>query len=393
MPYSRCAPTGDANAVDAATQGPARTGRWRIAPTETRRAMKRRTLLSLAALLPVAHARAVEYPAVTPRPLVFPRDHGSHPEYRSEWWYLTGWLDAVPQPIGVQITFFRTRTDVDPANPSRFAAQQLIIAHAAIADPAQGSLVKDERIARAGFGIAGASELDTDVNLDRWRFRRGADGTYQCTVPARGFTLQFNATPTQPLLLQGNDGFSRKGPQLAQASYYYSQPQLDLQATLRRDGTTRKLDGRGWLDHEWSSTLLDPDAAGWDWVGINLDDGAALTAFQIRRRGSGGKLYAYASLRAAGASLPRTSRPDEVDFEPLDRWTSPRTRGIWPVAQRIRVGQRTFETRPLFADQELDSRASTGAVYWEGASRLLEGGRPVGRGYLEMTGYVEPIRL
>jgi len=355
--------------------------------------MKRRTVLSLAALLPVARAHTVDFPAVTPRPLVFPRDHGSHPEYRTEWWYLTGWLDAAPQPIGVQITFFRTRTEVDPANPSRFAAQQLIIAHAAIADPAQGSLIKDERIARAGFGIAGASELDTDVNLDRWRFRHGADGTYQCTVSARGFVLQFNATPTQPLLLQGKDGFSRKGPQLAQASYYYSQPQLQLQATLMRNGITRTLDGRAWLDHEWSSTLLDPDATGWDWVGINLDDGAALTAFQIRRRGSGEKLYAYASLRAAGASLPRIYRSDEVDFESIDRWTSPRTRADWPVAQRLRVGDRKFETRPLFADQELDSRASTGAVYWEGASRLLEGGRPVGRGYLEMTGYVEPIRL
>jgi predicted secreted hydrolase len=353
--------------------------------------MKRRAFLATAAL-PLARARAVEYAIVTPRPLAFPRDHGAHPDYRTEWWYLTGWLDA-PQPLGFQITFFRTRTEIDPANPSRFAAKQLIIAHAAIADPARASLLKDERIARAGFGIADASEADTDVRLDRWRLARRADGSYECNAPARAFTLQFVATPTQPLLLQGESGFSRKGPQSTQASYYYSQPQLRVQAMLQADGTTRRLAGTAWLDHEWSSTLLDADAAGWDWVGMNLDDGAALTAFQIRRRGSGEKLYAYASLREAGRTAPRIFAADEVDFAPIDRWSSPRTRGVWPVAQRIRVGARTFETKPLFADQELDSRASTGAVYWEGASLLLEAGRRVGRGYLEMTGYVEPIRL
>jgi predicted secreted hydrolase len=330
---------------------------------------------------------------VTPRPLVFPRDHGAHPDYRIEWWYLTGWLDAAPEPLGFQVTFFRARTEVDPANPSRFAAKQLVIGHAAIADPARASLLKDERIARTGFGIAEAPETDTDLRLDRWRLARRADGSYECALPARGFTLEFVAVPTQPLLLQGDDGFSSKGPLPAQASFYYSQPQLRVQATLQRDGATRRLAGTAWLDHEWSSTLLDADAAGWDWVGMNLDDGAALTAFQIRRRGNGAKLYAYASLREAGSPRLRLFAPEEVDFTPAERWTSPRTRADWPVAQRIRVGRRSFETKPLFADQELDSRASTGAVYWEGASLLTESGRRVGRGYLEMTGYVEPIRL
>jgi predicted secreted hydrolase len=353
--------------------------------------MKRRAFLAAAAA-PLLPARAVQYAVVTPQPLAFPRDHGAHPDYRTEWWYLTGWLDA-PRPLGFQITFFRTRTEIDPANPSRFAAKQLVIAHAAIADPARASLLKDERIARVGFNLADAAEADTDVRLDRWRFRRRADGSYEGSVPARGFALQFTAVPTQPLLLQGQGGFSRKGPQTAQASYYYSQPHLRVQAALQLDGATRQLSGTAWLDHEWSSTLLDRDAAGWDWVGMNLDDGAALTAFQIRRRGSGGKLYAYASLREAGSSVPRIFAADEVDFTPVERWTSPRTGGVWPVAQRLRVGARTFETKPLFADQELDSRATTGAVYWEGASLLSEAGRRAGRGYLEMTGYVEPIRL
>jgi predicted secreted hydrolase len=357
--------------------------------------MPSRRLFLLGSLALAAPVRAaVVYPAVVPRALVFPRDHGAHPDYRTEWWYLTGWLDAPGgTALGFQVTFFRTRTEIDPANPSAFAAKQLIIAHAALADPARATLLHDERIARAGLGGAGASESDTDVHLGTWRFERLAGGDYRCTLPARGFALEFTARPTQPLLLQGDAGYSRKGPSPAQASHYYSQPQLDVRAQLTRDGQSRSLTGRGWLDHEWSSTLLAADAVGWDWVGMNLDDGSALTAFQMRRQAvDGDALHAYASLRSATGAT-RTLRPDEVRFLRRTEWTSPRTRATWPVAQELRVGDRTFLTRPLMNDQELDSRMTTGAVYWEGASELLEGSRRVGRGYLEMTGYVAPIRL
>jgi predicted secreted hydrolase len=356
---------------------------------------RRRALLCAAgtALLAPRAPAAVDFPAVTPRPLVFPRDHGAHPDYRTEWWYLTGWLESSP-PIGLQVTFFRTRTTIDPANPSRFAAHQLLIAHAAIAQPARGHLLHDQRIARAGFGIVRAAEDDTDVAIEHWTLvRRAADGAYAGNVPAREFTLRFTARPTQPLLLQGDAGTSRKGPRPDEASYYYSQPQLVVDAELTLDNQPHSLRGRAWLDHEWSTTLLDPDAAGWDWIGMNLDDGGALTAFRIRRKAGGAPLYAYASLRAGGGAPVRTFAPDAVRFETLSRWESPRTRAVYAVAQRISVGERVFETRPLMSDQELDSRATTGAVYWEGASTLLERGRAIGRGYLEMTGYVTPIAM
>jgi predicted secreted hydrolase len=357
--------------------------------------MPSRRLFLLGSLALAAPVRAaVVYPAVVPRALVFPRDHGAHPDYRTEWWYLTGWLDGPGDAaLGFQVTFFRTRTEVDPANPSAFAAKQLIIAHAALADPARAALLHDERIARDGFGAAGASESDTDVHLGAWRLERLTGGAYHCTLPARGFALEFTARPTQPLLLQGDAGYSRKGPSAAQASYYYSLPQLDVRAQLARDGQSRTLTGRGWLDHEWSSTLLAADAAGWDWVGMNLDDGSALTAFQMRRQGADGDaLHSYASLRSANGAT-RVFPSNEVRFIRRSVWTSPRTRATWPVAQELRVGDRTFLTRPLMNDQELDSRMTTGAVYWEGASDLLEGSRRIGRGYLEMTGYLAPIRL
>jgi predicted secreted hydrolase len=358
----------------------------------------RRSLLLAALATPAARSVAQTahdepaYAKVTPRPLVFPRDHGAHPEYRIEWWYLTGWLDAQPQPLGFQITFFRSRTPIDPANPSRFAAHQLLIAHAALADPARGGLLHDQRIARAGFSVT-ADERDTDVRLDGWRFRREADGRYTATIAAASFELAFDAEPTQPLLLQGDRGFSRKGPRAEQSSHYYSQPQLAVRARLTREGRSATLSGRAWLDHEWSSTVLDANAAGWDWIGMNLDDGTALTAFQIRRKTDAHALYAYAALRAPGATTVQVFAPDAVRFASLATWRSPRTGATYPVAQRIDIGARRFETQPLFADQELDTRATSGTVYWEGASRLLESGKPVGRGYLELTGYVAPLTL
>jgi predicted secreted hydrolase len=355
--------------------------------------VSRRTLILATAA--VASSRTIAqtaYPAVVPRLLIFPRDHGGHPEYRIEWWYMTGWLDGAT-PLGFQITFFRTRTTIDAANPSPFAAKQLVIAHAAIADPAHGRLLHDERIARAGFGAAAAATEDTDVVLDRWRLQRLPQGSYRGVISARTFTLELDAQPTQPILLQGEAGYSRKGPLATQASYYYSQPQLAIRASITRNGKREQRTGSGWLDHEWSSALLASDAAGWDWIGMNLDDGTAMTAFSIRSQQSkSAPLHAYTSMRSRGGKL-QIFAPDEVRFSTITDWVSPRTRATWPVSQQVRIGDRTFTTDPLFVDQELDSRPSTGTVYWEGASRLLENRQPIGRGYLEMTGYVTPIRL
>jgi predicted secreted hydrolase len=355
----------------------------------------RRALLLAAGVLPLARTvRAqVEYAPAVPRPLVFPRDHGAHPEYRTEWWYLTGLLDMPGrEALGFQVTFFRVRTAVAPS-ASRFSPQQLVIAHAAIADRARGSLLHDERAQRTGFGLVETATSDTDVRLDRWTIvRDDGSGEYRASIPARGFDLTLAARPTQPLLLQGHDGFSQKGPLAQQASHYYSRPQLAIRATLRLDGSARDVTGIGWLDHEWSSSVLADDAVGWDWLGMNLADGTALTAFQVRA-GTGGRIvYTYASVRSPGGAA-RTFSGDAVRFEPVSTWRSPRTNATYPVAQRLRVGERVLETRPLMNDQELDSRSSTGAVYWEGASELLEDGQHAGRGYLEMTGYVAPMRL
>ncbi|HNO75340.1 lipocalin-like domain-containing protein [Nitrosomonas mobilis] len=322
--------------------------------------------------------------------MVFPQDFGAHPDFRIEWWYATGWLQTTEgQQLGFQITFFRIATNAEKSNPSRFAPGQLIIAHAALSDPALDSLLHDQRIRREGFDLVYARTGNTDVKLDDWLLKRETDGRYQTFVQATDFALELAFSPTQPLLLQGEQGFSRKGPKMEQASYYYSEPHLQVTGTITRNGKPIAVTGTAWLDHEWSSELLDPNAAGWDWVGANLDDGGALMAFQIRSK-DGAKVWAHAVWRDANGRMTAFA-PEDVHFQPQRRWRSPHTQAEYPVAMTIKTGETTWQLIPLMDDQELDSRASIGAVYWEGAVTLRRDNQPAGRGYLELTGYVQPL--
>jgi predicted secreted hydrolase len=340
-----------------------------------------------------ARPAAPQFSQVKPgKPLSFPRDFGAHPDFRTEWWYATGWLETPDgKPLGFQITFFRSATDHDPANPSRFAPKQLIIAHAALSDPSQGKLLHAQKSAREGFGLAYARQGDTDVRIDDWQMVREADGRYRARLQAPGFSLSLTLTPTQPPLPQGDNGFSRKGPKPEQASYYYSEPQLRVAGSITRDGNPLAVTGNAWLDHEWSTSVLDEQATGWDWTGINLDDGSALMAFQIRGK-NGGALWAHAIMRDAAGRVTSYA-PEQVQFSALRSWRSPRTNALYPVATGIRTGTVNWQLTPLQDDQELDSRQSTGAVYWEGAVTVTRDGKPAGRGYLEMTGYVKPLKL
>lgn len=353
--------------------------------------MNRYFLLSLAVLAALAaqalRASPPTYPPVEPgRPLHFPRDHGAHPDYRTEWWYVTGWLRTESgAPLGFQLTFFRSRPPLDEANPSHFAPKQLLFAHVALSDPASGHLQYDQRSARTGFGLADAATADTAVGLDGWTLRRGEDGMYLATLAAQGFALELALQPTQAPLLQGENGYSRKGPRPEQASFYYSLPQLAVSGTVTRRGQPERVSGTAWLDHEWTSAPLAAEATGWDWIGLNLDDGGALMALRIRDK-AGGTFWAGGSLRTADGST-RMLPPDAIAFQPLRRWHSPNTGVDYPVSMRVQAGELRFDVAPLMDDQELDSRATTGAVYWEGAVTARSAGRTLGHGYLELTGY------
>jgi predicted secreted hydrolase len=333
-----------------------------------------------------------EYAPVTSgQALVFPRDFGSHPLFRTEWWYVTGWLTtAGGESLGFQVTFFRTKPAVDPANPSAFAPRQLLIAHCAISDPRRGRLWQDQRIRRAGLGLAEAAENDTEVWIDDWSLKH-AGGQYTAIIVAENFALHLVLADTQPLLLNGVSGVSRKGPASEAASYYYSLPHMKVTGSIARDGRTDRVTGEAWFDHEWSSQYLDDHAAGWDWTGINLDDGSALMAFRIRGL-DGGTRWTGGTLRGSDGTVHALDT-NEVRFQPGREWTSPRTGIHYPVEWHVIAGARDLELRPLLDDQENDTRLSTGAIYWEGAVRATENGRPVGRGYLELTGYGDRLQL
>ena len=320
----------------------------------------------------------------------FPHDEGSHPDFRLEWWYITGWLEDAGKPLGFQITFFRARPELTQENPSAFAPRQILIAHAALSDPARGRLLHAQHAARAGFGLAGAEPGPTQVWIDDWRLHQEA-GSYRARIPAQEFSLDLTFTTTQPPLKHGRDGFSRKGPDPGSASYYYSLPHLTARGTLTRGGEHLGVAGIAWLDHEWSSQYLEKDATGWDWIGINLEDGSALMAFRMRDQ-QGGPLWAGGTLRHPDGRL-KVFSPEEVGFVPRREWKSARSGTNYPVSFLVRAGDREFAIEPLFNDQEHDTRASTGTIYWEGAVRALRNGKPAGVGYLELTGYWRRMQL
>ena len=342
--------------------------------------------------------------ALPPRTLAFPRDHGSHPELRTEWWYITGHAQAQGQPWGFQLTFFRSRVDATQNLQSAFAAKQLLFAHAAITDVQGQRLLHDQRIARTGFGVAQASEADTRIRLQDWTLERHdaahdkpglATSRYTTQIISREFALSLQFDSTQPVLLQGQQGLSRKGPDAEQASYYYSQPQLAVSGSLtvgRQRMAVTPGSGRAWMDHEWSEALMHPEAVGWDWIGMNLHDGSALTAFRLRRA-DGSTVWAGGSFRAPGRAA-QIFDTHAVVFTPERFWASPRSAARYPVRWRVDTPAGRFGVHALLDAQELDSQGSTGAIYWEGLSELRDaGGRTVGRGYLEMTGYAKPLRL
>jgi predicted secreted hydrolase len=355
--------------------------------------VRRAGALLLALLL--AFSSAAQAPTFAPvvpgAALAFPRDYGSHPDFRIEWWYVTGWLSGTDgEPLGFQITFFRTRPAIDVRNPSSFAPRQILIAHVALSDPKYGRLLMDQRIRRIAPDVGGAAEQDTDLTLEGWSLKRLSD-RYSAQLKTEDFGFDLDLRPTQDPIRNGLGGFSRKGPSAKSASYYYSVPHLVVTGRLARAGRSEPVTGEAWLDHEWSSDYLDPQAQGWDWLGLNLRDGGALMAFRMRDQ-QGATRWAGGSFRRADGSIEILT-PEQVDFRPQRTWHSPRTDITYPVEWQVHAGELEVLLKPLMDDQENDTRLSTGAIYWEGAVRADAKGLPVGRGYLELTGYGAPLQL
>lgn len=309
----------------------------------------------------------------------FPRDHGSHPEFRTEWWYVTGHLNAPNgQRFGFQVTFFRQAATA--------AGEPLFLAHCALLDVGGQKFLHEERLNREGWDAA-SSTTALDVRNGNWSLRMNGDQLELAATIRADAQLTLTLRPGKPLVVFGTEGVSRKGTSPAAASHYLTWPRLEASGRLRVAGQTHDVTGQAWMDHEFSSSQLDEGQVGWDWASLQLNDGTEVMVYRMRR--------ADGSSDPAGTSLAWIDKQGGVrqigagDFRwtATRRWTSPRTKADYPIGARIEAEGRTFELRPLRGDQELGSEVS-GLPYWEGACDVLDAhGQVIGRAFLELAGY------
>jgi predicted secreted hydrolase len=326
----------------------------------------------------------------------FPRDHYAHEDFRTEWWYYTGHLRTKSgEEYGYQVTFFRSGLAETRSNPSRWAARNLYLAHFAISDIPRWEFRYFERLNRAGLGQAGASATEFRVWVGDWEV--SGDNTRQRLRARDGeFAVDLSLVSQKPPAIHGENGVSQKGEGRGHASHYYSLTRLKTDGTLIVRGKTMEVTGLSWMDHEFGSTQLDSDQVGWDWFSLQFDDGTELMLYNIR------KVDGRADPHSAGTWIGadgRTARLTQQGFtiDVLERWTSPRTQGVYPMRWRLSAPSLGLDVTvsPAFPVQELNTARSTQVIYWEGAVRA-EGtvsGRPVkAKGYVEMTGYATPFR-
>jgi predicted secreted hydrolase len=329
-----------------------------------------------------------------PRTWSFPKDHGAHPEYRTEWWYFTGNLaDEHGSRYGYQVTFFRQGIRRQLPRPSNaWDIRDIYMAHFAVTDAARQKFRACDRLSRSGPGLAGASLDGMDVWLLNWRAKM-EDSRIRLDARAPGMVLDLRLVPRKRPVIHGKNGFSRKGPAPGQASYYVSLTDLETQGRIRLPGSGPLISAHGisWFDHEFGSNQLAPGQKGWDWFGLHLSDGRDLMIYFLRR--NGGQIEPASSgtlVEPDGSQLHLDL--SAIDLSILEKWKSPRSKGVYPNRWRVRIPVAGIDLSltPWAADQELVTGNSTGVIYWEGAvgGEGISRGRSVScEGYVEMTGY------
>jgi predicted secreted hydrolase len=324
-----------------------------------------------------------------PRAFEFPRDHGAHPTFAHEWWYLTGHLAAPSgERFGFELTFFRVAlapAAAPGADASRWRAQQMYVAHFAVTDIGRGNFHFEERLARAALGLSGAETDPLKVWVDDWSLA-AAGANWQVRAAAQGYALQVQMTAGLAPVLNGDRGLSQKSGNPADASYYYSIPRLAVRGTLIRDGRALEVSGSAWLDREWGSGALAADEAGWDWFALQFADGSELMFYSLRRRDGRRDPHSAGTWVAADGAVHALADAD-VGIAVQDYWVSPRG-GRYPARWHLQVPALALsvDLTPELADQELDGRPR----YWEGAvdiAGVSQGRNLQGLGYVELVGY------
>jgi predicted secreted hydrolase len=326
------------------------------------------------------------------RPLSFPQDFGAHEDFRAEWWYYTGNLQTSEgRPFGFELTIFRVGLlppTAEVPSTSKWYGHSIYFAHLALSDIQANQFHAFERYSRPGPGLSGAQADPFKVWLEDWNVTEQNPGVYRLQAEQDGIKIDLTLKDEMGVVLHGDKGYSRKGKGADNASYYFSQPRLHTEGTVEVDGKSYPVNGLTWMDHEFSTSGLDPDQAGWDWFSLQFDDGTALMLYQLRERS--GKVSAASS--GTFMDMNGDARPiDLSDFKinVTDQWQSPHTKAVYPAAWEIQLTQPDclLQARPLMADQEIHFPAVT---YWEGAVRFEGtcGGKDVGgKGYIELTGY------
>jgi predicted secreted hydrolase len=321
----------------------------------------------------------------------FPRDHGSHPDYRIEWWYYTGNIETREGRLfGYQLTFFRTGVVREPALASRWAVRDLYMAHFAVSDIERKRLNYFERVNRAGIGWAGADDSTYRVWNEDWEARLDG-GDHLIRASEGDIELDLRLTPAKPEVIHGRDGISQKGPSAGHSSHYYSITRFQTSGKLVLGGESFDVTGLSWMDHEFGTSFLERSQVGWDWFSIQLEDGRELMLFQIRREDGSRDPRSSATLIDTAGRATHIEF-GEFDLAPLARWRSAASGAVYPTEWRIDLPgyDLRLAVRASFEDQELRAEESTGVTYWEGSVEVegATGDKPLrGRGYLEMTGY------
>ena len=330
----------------------------------------------------------------------FPRDHGTHDSFRTEWWYYTGHLEtAEGRRFGFELTFFRRGVPPDQVetHPSRWSVDQLYLAHLAVTDVTGRRFYFRDRISRAGLGKAGADATRLNVWLDQWRAESPEQSEqHRLTANADGVALTLTLDPAKPLVIHGERGISKKGAAAGQASHYYSFTRLKTAGTLTLGTESYRVTGTSWMDHEFGSADLSPELVGWDWFSIHLADNRELMIYRLRRSDGSSDQASSGTLVFPDGRTQHLSAAD-VELTPLTTWTSPASNATYPQQWRVTIPSLnlSLQLTPLLADQELRTGRSTQVTYWEGAVAVegTERGQAItGQGYIELTGYAERIK-
>jgi len=333
--------------------------------------------------------------------LVFPKDHGSHPGYRTEWWYYTGNLEAeTGNRYGFQLTFFRSQINPPgdekrwPHPSSVWRTRQIYFGHAAITDIFRKRHLQSELMARGTLGMAGVSQeaMDITVYIKNWSAKIGAE-RHLLKTETDDFSYELALKPVKPPVLHGEAGYSRKGSTPERASCYYSFPRLKTEGAFTFGEEKIAVRGLSWMDHEFSTAPIEPGIIGWDWFSLQLSDQTEIMFFMLRNE-EGGFSPASSGTFIDVSGKPRHLTKDDFRVDVLNSWESPRSRAVYPVHWRLTVFplaiQLTAKANRL--DQEMQTQATSGVTYWEGSISIngSVGKHPVkGSGYVELTGYAQ----